>query len=114
MGKDFEESAHMLNIPESRVHRYFYTFISRFYRFTVNQLKKGDIDIEETHYYIRCMQKQEMDDQEMAEAFKEDMLTTKIMRHFLKHANLILQFFIYTLSAADTLEIISFLNFIHV
>lgn len=114
MGKDFEESAHMLNIPESRVHRYFYTFISRFHRFTINQLKKGNIDIEETHCYIKCMQNQEMDDQEMAEAFKEDMLTTKVMKHFLKHANLILQFFVYTLSVADTLEIISLINFIHI
>lgn len=114
LGKDFEESAHMLNIPESRVLRYFHTFISRFNRFIANQLKEGDIDIERAHSYIKLMHSKKIDDRQIADRYGEDMLTTKIMKHFLRHASVISQFFVCATVSADALEITSLVNFIHI
>lgn len=114
LGKDLEQSAHILNISESSTQCFLHTFISRFHRFTVDQLKKGDIDIEETDRYIKCMQDQKMDDREVANSFEEDILTTKVMKHFLKHANLISQYFVATVSFVDALELITFIDFIRI
>lgn len=112
LGKDMEDSAHILNIPESRVCRYLHTFISGFQRFAANQLKKGNIDIEATCCYIKCMKDKEMDDQKVADAFKEDMLTTKVMKHFLKHLGAIPQTVIYTLIAANAVNAFSYISMI--
>ena len=114
IGKNFEESAHILNISESKACCNFHTFISRFHRFILSQMKKGNIDIEEASRYIKCLQDQKMDDQQVAASFEEDMSTTKVMKHFLKHANIISQYFITSVPLADTLELITFIDFIHI
>jgi hypothetical protein len=112
MGRDFEESAHILNISEGRAHRCFNTFIAKFHRFTVDLLKKGNVDIEETHCYVECIKDKKMDDNEVSSAFDEEILVTKVMRHFLRHANLTTQFILSTL-VADTLGLITYIDFIH-
>lgn len=111
LGKDFEESAHMLNIPESRALRYFYTFISRFNRFIANQLKQGNIDVDRMYNYIKQLRSPKMDDRQIANLNDENMLTTKIMRHFLTHARVIPQF-IVALLTMDSFNLITFINLI--
>jgi len=113
MGRNFEESANILNVSESQTHRCFNTFISRFHRFSVNLLKKGNVDIEETHCYLECIKDEKMDDHEISSAFGEEMVVTKVMRHFLRHANSATQCLLSILSA-DALELITCINLIHI
>ena len=51
------------------------------------------IDIEKIEKYVDCMQLgAKMDDGQIAEAFHEDTLTTKIMKHFVRRAGMVHSF----------------------
>lgn len=112
MGKDPIEIARLIGITSGQAIRARYSLINGFYQYAVERLSSGGIDIEKSEEYVDCMQANaKMDDGQIAAAFEEDMLTTKIMKHFVRKAGMVHNFLAGFLSM-DAMDIIIFINLI--
>ena len=111
MDKDVQETSTLLNTTEETIRCLLSNFAKKSYDFAVDIFKKG-IDIKDVHYYTECMRDSEMDECEIASTFNEELIVTKITRHFMRRADLLSQIVFCTLYA-DAMEWITFIDIIH-
>ena len=90
MGKEPIEISRLMGITSGYAIRARYSIINGFNQYAIERLKTEGIYIEK---YVDCMQLgAKMDDGQIAEAFHEDILTTKIMKHFVRRAGMVHSF----------------------
>ena len=107
MGKEPIEISRLMGITSGRAMRARYSLINGFNQYAIERLKTEGIDIEK---YVDCMQLgAKMDDGQIAEAFHEDMLTTKTMKHFVRRAGIVHSFLLGFLML-DAMNLITLIN----
>lgn len=90
MGKNSLETSRLMGITNGHALRSLSSLIDGFNQYAIERLKEDGINIEKAEKYVEnmCLDTK-MDDDQIAEVFYEDMLTTKIMKHFVRKAGMV-------------------------